>query len=369
MLDNRINKMARVLVNYSLMLQKDDLLLIMVSDAGMPLAKEVFREALKVGAQPAIKYDSLDLEKIKYDTATDEMLDYVNPIDIFSVNNIDAFLMINGASNIKALSNVKPEKLSRNQVAVNKILKVLIERSSKKELKWSLCQFPTNSNAQESNMSLDEYADFVFGACLLNNDNPVREWTDISNYQEKIIDYLKSKSIIEVKSEDTDITLSVKGRTWINSDGKNNFPSGEVFTAPLEDSINGHIRFSFPGIFMGQEIEDIRLEFKNGKIIKGTAAKGQKLLDKVLETDEGCRSIGEFAIGTNYGISRFTKNMLFDEKIGGTIHMAIGNAYPESGGTNKSAIHWDLLCDMRTNGKIFADGELFYENGKFTIEF
>ena len=161
--------------------------------------------------------------------------------------------------------------------------------------------------------------------------------------------------------------MSVKGRKWINCYGGNNFPDGEVYTGPVEDSVNGHIRFSFPGIYNGNEIEDIRLVFKNGKVVKATAEKGEKLLHQILETDEGAKFVGEVAVGMNHNIKRFTKCMLFDEKIGGTVHLALGKSYADSGGKNKSSIHWDMLCDMRSSGKIYADNELIYENSRFLV--
>jgi aminopeptidase len=216
-------------------------------------------------------------------------------------------------------------------------------------------------------MSLAEYTDFVFGAGLLDHDDPVAEWRRIDAQQEKICDILNTKSDLRIVSTDTDISMSIAGRKWINCSGHENFPDGEVFTGPVEDTVNGHIRFSFPGIYAGKEIEDIRLEFKDGKVVKATAAKGEELLQALLETDEGARFVGELAVGTNFGIQNFTQNMLFDEKIGGTVHLAIGASYPESGGKNKSGIHWDMLCDMREGGEIYADGELIYRNGNFSI--
>ena len=214
-------------------------------------------------------------------------------------------------------------------------------------------------------MSLAEYAEFVFGAGLLYHGDPVAEWRKIDAQQEKICDFLNRQSNLHILSRDTDITMSIAGRKWINCSGHENFPDGEVFTGPVEDSVTGYIRFSFPGIFAGQEIEDIRLEFEKGKVVKATAAKGQELLHALLETDTGARYVGEVAVGTNFGIQKFTRNMLFDEKIGGTVHLALGAAYPESGGKNVSGIHWDMLCDMREGGEIYTDDQLIYRNGKF----
>lgn len=214
-------------------------------------------------------------------------------------------------------------------------------------------------------MSQAEYADFVYNCCFLYEENPIACWEKLEKDQQKLVDLLNNKTQIQYKGSGIDVRFSTEGKKWINSSGKNNMPSGEVFTAPLENSVNGVVRFSYPGIFMGQEIEDIRLEIKDGQVVKGTADKGQELLNKVLEIP-GARGFGEVAIGTNSRVNKFTKNMLFDEKMGGTIHMALGAAYPETGGTNDSAIHWDLLADMN-DGQILADGEVIYDKGKFII--
>jgi aminopeptidase len=214
-------------------------------------------------------------------------------------------------------------------------------------------------------MSLAEYADFVYNCCFLYEDDPIGCWDKLEKGQQKIVDLLNTKKEVHYKSSDVDVKFRTDGRKWINSSGHFNMPSGEVFTGPVEDSINGKVRFSYPGIFMEQEIEDITLEIKNGLVIKATAAKGQELLNKILEIP-GARRFGEAAVGNNDRVNKFTKNMLYDEKMGGTIHMALGAGYPETGAKNESAIHWDLLADMK-DGQILADGEVIYKNGKFLI--
>jgi len=211
---------------------------------------------------------------------------------------------------------------------------------------------------------LPEYEDFVYSSCLVDRDDPTAEWMKIRKEQEKICTFLNKASEIHVVGEDTDLTYNVKGRKWINCCGEKNMPDGEVFTGPVENSVNGTIRFTYPGLYQGKEVEDIRLTFKDGRVVKASAAKGEDLLKELLKV-EGADRLGETAIGTNYGITRFTKDMLFDEKMGGTIHMAIGRAIPESGGVNKSAIHWDILKDMKKGGEIYADGKLFHKDGKF----
>jgi aminopeptidase len=221
--------------------------------------------------------------------------------------------------------------------------------------------------AQEAEMSLSEYEDFVYRACMPDMDDPVGYWKKISAEQQRIVDWLKGKEKVHVIARETDLYLSIAGRKFINCDGIFNMPDGEVFTGPVEDSANGHVYFSYPAIEAGREVTGIRLWFEKGKVVKATAEKNEEFLLKTLDTDEGSRYLGEFAIGTSEGIQKFTHEILFDEKIGGSFHMALGAGYPETGSKNKSAIHWDMVCDLRQGGEIWVDGQLLYRNGKFVI--
>jgi aminopeptidase len=216
-------------------------------------------------------------------------------------------------------------------------------------------------------MSTPDFADFVYAACKLDAPDPAAAWKAQAAEQQRLIDWLDGKSEVRLRGEDTDLRLSVAGRTWINADGTHNFPDGEIFTGPVEDGVNGTVTFSYPVVTSGREVEGIVLRFEQGKVVAATATKGQEYLDAVLETDAGARILGEFAIGTNYDIQRFTKNILFDEKIGGTVHMAIGAGYPKTGSTNQSAVHWDMICDLRDGGELRADGELMLKDGKFVV--
>jgi aminopeptidase len=367
MYDPRIEKLAKLLIHYSIGLKKGQHLVISSTVQAEPLVEAAYKEAIIAGAHVTTMLSLPNGQEIFYKNASDEQLEHVSPIQKFVTENFDAVLNIMASYNTKALAGVDPKRISMNRRANAEIQQKFMERAGKGELNWSLTAFPTNAAAQDANMSLAEYTDFVFGAGLLDHDDPVAEWRRIDAQQEKICDILNTKSDLRIVSKDTDISMSIAGRKWINCSGHENFPDGEVFTGPVEDTVNGHIRFSFPGIYAGKEIEDIRLEFKDGKVVKATAAKGEELLQALLETDEGARFVGEVAVGTNFGIQNFTRNMLFDEKIGGTVHLAIGASYPESGGKNKSGIHWDMLCDMREGGEIYADGELIYKGGKFLI--
>jgi len=360
------SKYADLLVKYSLGLKKGDRLLVITNHLAEPLLQQVQRAAMQAGAHPEFKIGFNSQEKIFYDNASDEQLKDISPTAKLTTNEYDTLLKITAPFNMKELTSVEPEKIQARQVAMTEMTKAMMQRSAEGTLRWSLCVFPTNAAAQECGMSLEEYQEFVFKACFLYEDDPTAKWNELKDKQQGICDFLNTKDKIQYLSPNVDVTFSCKGRTWINSAGTNNMPSGEVFSSPVEDSVNGKVRFSYPGFYMGKEIENISLEIKDGEVISWQAGKGQEILDKIFEID-GARRFGEVAIGTNHGIDKFTKNMLFDEKIGGTIHMAVGATYPTTGGKNESAIHWDMLADMHNGGQIFADGENIYENGHFII--
>lgn len=369
MADKRLNKLANLLVNYSTEVKDGDFVFVCADEVSKPWVVEVVKEAIKAGAHVEYMMDSDEVDEMKLKYSNEKQLkEGGNVIYENLLAKADVWLTAWGSRNTRGLSNVDAQKLKLSQQGATKWRKVYSERCGDGSLRWCGTQYPTHADAQEASMSISEYEDFVYGAGLLDKEDPVAEWKRISKEQERWIKYLDSKKEIHIISEGTDIKVDVSGRKWINCDGRVNFPDGEIFTSPVENNINGHITFSFPGIFQGKLIEGIELDVKDGKVINATAKKGEDLLKALLETDEGSSFFGEVAIGTNYGIKNFTSNMLFDEKIGGTIHMAIGDSMPEAGGKNKSSLHWDMLCDMRNGGKIYADNELFYENGKFIDE-
>jgi aminopeptidase len=365
MKDQRLNKLAKLLVNYSTSVKPGDYVFLFCDEVATPWAAEVMSEAVKAGAHVEYMLDSDDIGHAKLKNATEEQLKEENQLMKFAMEKADVFLTAWAARNTKTTSRIPAEKIRFSAQGQAGWRKLYSERVGSGLLRWCGTQFPTHADAQEAAMSLEEYEDFVYTAGHLDKDDPVAEWLRISAEQEKWVKYLDTKSTLHIVSEGTDITVGVKGRKWINCDGKENFPDGEIFTCPVDDATNGFITFSFPGIYAGRDVEGIRLEVKAGKVVKATASKGEDLLLEILKTDEGACRFGEVAIGTNYNIRDFSRNMLFDEKIGGTVHMALGDSMPEAGGKNKSTIHWDMLCDMRCGGKIFADGELFYENGIF----
>jgi len=366
-MDNRITKHAEVILKYSLDLKKGEKIVIVGDVVTLPLIKESYRLAVELGALPQVMINSEELKEILLKGGSEEQIKYVPESAKKAFETVDVLLSFFGGTNTRMLSNVNPEKLKLSAQGSSEITRIFFERVAKKELRWCGTMFPNQANAQEASMSVSEYEDFVYGAGYIDSKDPIAEWKKIEKKQEGICNILKGKKHLRIVSKDTDLKMSIEGRKWINCCGRVNFPDGEVFTGPVEDSVEGHIRFSFPGIYGGREIEDIQLTFERGNVIKATAAKGQELLEQLLETDKGARYVGEIAAGTNYNIKKFTRHMLFDEKIGGTVHLAIGRSIPESLGKNQSAIHWDMLCDMKKGGKIYADGELVYKDGKFLI--
>ena len=366
MIDPRVTKMADVLINYSLETKPGDKLIIYGTPAGTPLVREAYRAALRAGAHPVVRIALPGIDEIMFVEASDEQLQFLPQLTTDEVEYFDTRLSIRAMANTKSLSGVDPKRIALHQATIGPLGRRVMERSAAGELRWCGTLFPVEAHAQDADMSLVEYENFVFRSCLLDLDDPAEGWRDVRRTQQHVADYLMAHDEIHIVAPGTDITYRVGGRTWINSDGKRNFPSGEVFTGPHEASANGHVRFTYPAIYNGREVEDVRLTFREGKVVEATASRGEEFLNVMLETDPGARFLGEVAFGLNYGIQRFTRNILFDEKIGGTMHMALGRAYPDTGGKNQSAIHWDLICDLR-EGEVYADGELCYRNGRFTI--
>lgn len=367
MSDLRIEKLADLLVNYSVAVKKGDKVAIQGESTTEPLLKAIYKKVLQAGGHPHLSISPEGIDDIFYRYASDEQIRHVPPTAKLIMETYDVRISILGESNTKELSNIAPAKIVMHQQSRSEIMKTFLERAARGELRWTVAPFPTNAYAQDAEMSLSEYEDFVYAACLGDINDPVGYWQRFSAGQQRIVDWLKGKNQVHITAPGTDLRLSVAGRTFINCDGHENVPDGEVFTGPVEDSIEGHVYFSYPCIENGREVSGVRLWFKKGKVVKATAEKNEDFLLKTLDTDEGARKVGEFAFGTSQGINRFTKQILFDEKIGGSFHMALGASYPETGGKNESAIHWDMICDMRQGGEVTVDGQLIYRDGKFLI--
>jgi len=366
MSDPRVSRLAQVLVQYSLDLQPGDQFVLRTSPLAEELNLEVYKEAILAGAHVTLQVGLPGAAEIFFKSASDAQLEFISPVRRLITETFDASLYIDAEHNTRELSGVEPERQALFRKASAELNKIFHERAARKELKWSLTVYPTHAMAQEADMSLGEYQEFVYSAGMLHLDDPVAFWMKEGQRQRELIRWLEGRDQVVIKGSNVDLTFSIEGRAFEPADGRYNFPDGEIFTGPVEDTANGYIRFSYPAIYGGQEVEDIELWFENGRVVEEKASKGQELLTRMLETDEGARYLGEWGIGTNYGIQRFTKNMLFDEKIGGTIHLAVGSGYPETGSKNNSGIHWDMLCDMAEN-EIVVDGELMYKDGKFVI--
>ncbi len=363
-----LNKYAHLLVDYCLDIKSEDKLFISTTTLAEPLVREIYRVATQRGAHVEVDFKFREQTKIFLDEANDYLLAQAPYLYKHAIEEFDAYLNIKAPFNLNATNNVNKDKRRKRSEAMGPISKTYFERTADRSLpgalKRSLCQYPTLAAAQAANMSLEEYQKFVFNACHLYAEDPIKEWLKVRASQQKIKEYLDKSSTIRYKADHTDIEFSVEGRTWINSDGQTNMPSGEVFSGPVENSVNGKVHFTFPSIFMGQDVKGITLWVENGEIVKWDAEQGKSLLDNVFEIP-GAKYFGEVAIGTNYNIQRTTRNILFDEKIGGTIHMAVGQSYKQTGGKNESSIHWDMITDMSESGEIYADGVKIYEKGHF----
>jgi len=364
--DPRHEKLAKVLVNYSLGIRAGDKFVLRSSPAAAPLVREVYREAIRAGAFPAVRLMIDGLSEIMLTEGSEEQLQFVSPIDKAEMEYFDASMNIIADVNTKSLSGVDPQRMAMVGQARQPLMARYMERAANDELHWNLTLYPTQAHAQDAGMSLAEYEDFVFGAGLLDEEDPVAAWRKVETEQQKIADYLEGHDEIHIVAPGTDLTYRVGGRKWINACGTHNFPDGEVFTGPVEDSATGYVSFTYPAVYQANEVEGVRIEFESGKAVKAEATRGGEFLNSMLDMDPGARYLGEVAFGLNYGITKFTRNILFDEKIGGTMHMALGRSYPETGGTNESALHWDMIADLR-EGEVHADGELCYKGGKFTI--
>jgi aminopeptidase len=364
--DPRVAKLARVLVHYSLEIKPGQQFAIRTHPLAEELTLAVYEEAVRAGAYTTIMPSTPEADEILYKYASDAQLDYISTVSKLVIETFDAILTIWCDHNTRSLSGIDPTRMARASKANAPVFKTFLGRIANKEVRWCGTAYPTQANAQEADMSLADYREFVYGAGMLNEDDPVVYWKKVGQEQQKLVDWLKGRDQVIIKGSNVDLKMSIKDRVFIPCDGKENFPDGEIFTGPVEDSVNGWVRFRYPAIEHGQEVTDIQLWFEKGKVVRETATKNQEFLTAQLNTDAGARYLGEFGIGTNYGITRFTKNMLFDEKMGGTIHLAAGAGLPETGSKNESGIHWDMLCDM-SDAEIHVDGDLFYKDGKPVI--
>jgi len=358
MIDPRVKKLAKILVNYSVEVKKGDKVLLEASDPlGLPILKELYKQVLLKEAYPYLILGTEDLSYFYYKNAVKKQLEAEPEVFEHIVEWMDKSVRIKASKNDRSLGNIDAKRMLTRQKAVRKVSNKLLKKP------WVISYWPTPSMAQSAGMSLDELEDFYFKACL-------QDWKKIGKTLQKIKKRMDGAKKVKIIGEKTNLEFSLKGRLAKAAAGKCNMPDGEVFSAPLDGTMNGRIYFDMPTLRDGKVVEGIELEFKDGEVVKSSAGKNEEYLKKALQTDEGAKRPGEFAIGANYGIKKCMLNTLFDEKIGGTIHIALGKAYEEKlgGGKNKSSIHWDIVKDMRKKGsKVIIDGEVILQDGKILV--
>jgi aminopeptidase len=367
MADPRIENFARILVDYSTEIQAGDRVFMEVSTETLPFVQELYRQILQRGGQPYLQMEFPEQRELLLSLGAEQILARENEFMARAYQEFEARIRVWAEANTKALNSVDPKRQAAFASSQSAILKNQFDRGAAGKFKWVTTIFPTRAYAMQAGMSYTEYEDFLFRAVHANEPDPVAHWLKIKEEQQGYIDALTGHDAVHLKGPNVDLQLSIKGRIWRNSHGLRNMPDGEVFTGPVENSLNGWVRYTYPALHDGVVVEGAELHFKDGKVEKATARSNEEHLLHMLATDAGASYVGEFAIGLNKDIDRFTGHILLDEKIGGSFHMALGMGYPETGSTNKSAIHWDLICDLRQDSEIRVDGELFYKNGAFVI--
>jgi aminopeptidase len=367
---SRINKLAHILVDYSTAIQPGERVLVETSTAAEPLVRSIYRLILERGGQPHLLLSLPDQEEIFYSLANEDQLDFVPTFEKLAADEFDARIRIYAQTNSRALGGLDPARQARRQKATAKVQQVIMRRGAEGSMRWVSTQYPTPAYAMDAEMGSAAYTDYFYKACHADEatPDPVAYWKSVRSEQRQHIALIEGHDLVHLLGPDVDLSLSVKGRRFNNSCGLHNLPDGEIYTGPVETSLNGWVRYTYPAIFGGRVVEGVELTFEKGRVVKANARKEQAFLLSMLESDAGARYVGEFAIGTNFQINRFTRNILFDEKIGGTFHLALGMGYPETGSLNESVIHWDMICDLRTDSEIRVDGELFYKNGEFILK-
>jgi aminopeptidase len=365
--DQRAEALARILVHYSTGVKEGDVCLIEAETAAEPIAQAIYEEVLRSGGLPVVNLTMEGQPPAFFKLASDKQIDWVSAPAIWGAEHADVSFRILADANTRQLSGIDPARQTRRQRAIKPLMEKIMSRSAAGEFRWSLTLFPTQAYASEAEMSLSDYEDFYYRACLCDRDDPIAAWREQSEEIDRLAEWISGKEEVHLEGPGTDLRLNISGRTFITAHGKHNMPDGEFFTGPVEDSANGDVAFTYPAIYGGREVTGVKLRFEQGRVVDVSAERNEQFLIEMLDTDEGARRLGELGIGANYGIDRFTKELLLDEKIGGTIHLALGMSYPETGGLNNSALHWDMVCDLRQGGRITVDGEELQVDGKFAV--
>lgn len=367
MRDQRVDALARILVRYSTGVEEGDVCVIQGTTTGEPLIQAIYEEVLRAGGLPTMQLTTELAQAAFLDLASERQLDWIAPPAEWAAEQADVRIAVMAEANPRALSGADPAKQARAQRARRRIMETSLRRAAAGEHRWSLTLFPTHAYAGEAGMSLPAYEDFFYGACLATDGDPVTAWKRQSDEVLRLTEWIEGREEVHVTAPGTDIRLGVAGRRWIPCVGTHNMPDGELFTGPVEDAVDGEVSFSFPATYGGREVSGVRMRFESGRVVDATAERGESFLIEMLDSDDGARTLGELGIGTNYGIATGTREILLDEKIGGTVHMAIGAAYPETGAVNQSAVHWDMVCDLRQGGSIVVDGVELQRDGKFVV--
>jgi aminopeptidase len=363
--DPRVERLAGVLVDYSTRVREGDLVCIDTAPAAAALVHEVWRRVLAAGGHPHLRVDLEGADELLLSEGNDAQLEWISPLRKAEVERADVRIAVEADTNTRRFTGMEPGRQARHARAREPLRRRYFERANAGELRSVVTLFPTEAAAQDADRSLAEYEDFVYQAGLLDRDDPVGEWSALGERYARLAERLGERREIRVAGDGTDLTLGVEGRTWIPCDGHENFPDGEVFTGPVETRVDGTVRFTYPASFAGRRVSGVELEFRGGEVVRASAEQGEAFLHEMLALDEGARRVGEFSFGLNDAVTEFTGHTLFDEKIGGTVHLALGASYPESGGKVQSALHWDLVCDLRSGSEVYADGELVYRDGRF----
>jgi aminopeptidase len=365
--DPRVENLAKILVGYSIKVKEGETCVIEGGSPAEPLIAAVYDEVLKAGGNPLVSmtFDGQPASYFRH--ASDDQLEWISPLAKWVADESDCRIGIGAETNTRQLSGVPPERQTKRQAATRELMEATMRRAAEGTHRWVYTIYPTNAYASDAEMSLDEFEAFYFGACLADDGDPLSAWKRASDECNRLAEWIEGHSEVHVTAPGTDIRLGIEGRRFIPCAGEHNMPDGEFFTGPIEDSVEGEVTFHLPAMVGGREVTGVRFRFEGGRIVDASAERNEDFLIELIDTDQGSRRLGELGIGTNYGIDRGTRDVLLDEKIGGTVHLAVGASYPESGGTNESAVHTDLVCDLRQGGRIEVDGELFQENGQFKV--
>ncbi|MEJ7637936.1 MAG: aminopeptidase [Singulisphaera sp.] len=361
MTEDRVARWADLLVDYCLRASPGETISIGAELEARPLVEACYRAVVLRGAHPLVRIDLPGLGEFFVRNATDDQLAHLSPVGLYEAETVDARIRIAAETDPLSMSRVDPAR----QATVDRA-RDPIRRAAGKS-RWVLTQYPTAAYADVAGMALPDYEAYVASAMFLDRPDPGAAWVELGGRQAGLVGFMNGVKAVRIEAQDTDLTLSVAGRIWINSDGRRNMPSGEIFTGPVEDSPSGRLRCGFPVCRGGRELVGIALEFAGGRVVSSHADEGEDYLRSMLDLDPGARRLGELGLGLNPGIDRFTGSILYDEKIGGTVHLALGQSYPETGGTNESALHWDLIVDTRAGGRITADGRVVMEDGRWKV--